>query len=86
LYRDGAPVKVQTQPPIPLSEYQISLDAGNSAPTLTTGTVRYWSDYNRVFYHPKSIVQLNEFELGNEISPFENWDMGSSLFGDLDKV
>jgi hypothetical protein len=82
--RDGKEV-IQKQAPIPQSDYQKSLDQGTSAPQLTSETVRYWSDYNRVFYHPRSIVQLNEYELNSQIMPFEDWNVGEELFNDLDK-
>ncbi|KAJ5578683.1 uncharacterized protein N7459_007647 [Penicillium hispanicum] len=81
---DGQEV-VQKQTPIAQSDYQKSLDQGTSAPRLTSETVRYWSDYNRVFYHPRSIVQLNEYELNSQIMPFEDWNVGEELFNDLDK-
>ncbi|KAJ5204952.1 uncharacterized protein N7498_005831 [Penicillium cinerascens] len=81
---DGQEV-VQRQAPILQSDYQKSLDLGTSAPRLTSETVRYWSDYNRVFYHPRSIVQMNEYELNSQIMPFEDWNMGEELFNDLDK-
>lgn len=58
---------------------------GLAPPELTTSTVRYWSDFNRVFYHPKSIVQLNEYELNSTLMPFEKWQMGEELFANLDK-
>ena len=83
-HRDGQEV-VQKQTPIPQSDYQKSLDQGTEAPQLTSETVRYWSDYNRVFYHPRSIVQLNEYELNSQIMPFEDWNVGEELFKDLDK-
>ena len=76
---------IQKQTPIGASAYQQSLDAGLEPPALTTSTVRYWSDFNRVFYHPKSIVQLNEYELGSTIQPFEKWATGEDLFSSLDK-
>ena len=47
--------------------------------------VRYWSDFNRVYYHPRSVVQLNEFELGSRMRPFEDWTTGEELFMDLDR-
>ncbi|CAG7951833.1 unnamed protein product [Penicillium salamii] len=81
---DGREV-VQKQAPITQSEYQKSLDLGTPAPRLTSESVRYWSDYNRVFYHPKSIVQLNEYELNSQTMPFEDWNVGEELFNDLDK-
>ncbi|KAE8160695.1 tubulin domain-containing protein [Aspergillus tamarii] len=81
---DGKEV-IQQQTPISQSEYQKNLDAGLPAPKLTTETVRYWSDYNRLFYHPRSIVQLNDYELNSMIMPFEDWNVGEDLFSDLDK-
>ncbi|KAJ5450259.1 Protein dml1 [Penicillium daleae] len=81
---DGLEI-VQKQAPIVQSEYQKSLDLGTTAPRLTSETVRYWSDYNRVFYHPRSIVQLNEYELNSQVMPFEDWNVGEDLFNDLDK-
>lgn len=81
---DGKEI-IQQQPAIPQSDYQKNLDAGFPAPQLTTETVRYWSDYNRLFYHPRSIVQLNDYELNSRIMPFEDWSVGEDLFGDLDK-
>ncbi|KAI0552898.1 tubulin domain-containing protein [Xylaria curta] len=80
----GQPV-IHRQQPIGASAYQQSLDTGQAAPELTTSSVRYWSDFNRVFYHPKSIVQLNEYELNSTLMPFEKWHMGEELFANLDK-
>ncbi|KAK8123627.1 Bcdml1 [Apiospora kogelbergensis] len=76
---------VQKQQPIDVSEYQASLDTGAATPELTTQSVRYWSDFSRVYYHPRSIVQLNEYELGSTLMPFEKWGMGEELFASLDK-
>lgn len=76
---------MQKQEPIPQSEYQKSLDLGLPAPKLTPETVRYWSDFSRVFYHPRSVVQLNDYELNSRTMPFEDWSVGEELFNDLDK-
>ena len=83
-YRNG-PTVVQRQVPIEQSAYQQSLEEGSSPPQLTTNTVRYWSDFNRVYFHPRSIVQLNEYELNSSLMPFENWEAGEELFSNLDK-
>ncbi|KAK5629711.1 hypothetical protein RRF57_005426 [Xylaria bambusicola] len=76
---------VHKQQPIGASAYQESLDSGQAPPELTTSTVRYWSDFNRVFYHPKSVIQLNEYELNSTLMPFEKWHMGEELFANLDR-
>lgn len=76
---------MQKQSSIEQNEYQKSLDEGLPPPALSAETVRYWSDFNRVFYSPKSIVQLNDFELNSQLMPFERWDVGEELFGNLDR-
>ncbi|KAH0032947.1 tubulin nucleotide-binding domain-like protein, partial [Aureobasidium melanogenum] len=75
---------IQTEQ-IQQSAYQQHLDQGLEPPALSPDTVRYWSDYNRVFYHPKSIVQLQEYELNSALMPFERWATGEDLFDSLDK-
>ncbi|TPX12115.1 uncharacterized protein E0L32_007230 [Thyridium curvatum] len=76
---------VQRQEPIEQSAYQQSLDAGLEAPPLSTETVRYWSDFNRVFFHPRSVVQLDEYELNSAIRPFDKRASGEELFSSLDR-
>lgn len=83
-FRDGKEV-IQQQTPIIQSEYQKHLEQGLPAPALSSESVRYWSDYNRLFYHPRSIVQLNDYELNSKIMPFEDWSVGEDSFGELDK-
>ena len=51
--------------------------------TLTTEAVRYWSDFNRVYYHPRSSVQINEYELNSGVQPFEGYALGQELFKEL---
>ncbi|KIW66471.1 hypothetical protein PV04_05804 [Phialophora macrospora] len=81
---DGTPARQQQQP-IEVSEYQRNLDLGLPTRQLGAADVRYWSDFNRVFYHPRSIVQLNEYELNSQLMPFESWSAGEDLFQSLDK-
>jgi hypothetical protein len=82
--RNGTTAR-QQEPAIEQSEYQHSLDLGLPTRQLGLSDVRYWSDFNRVFYHPRSIVQLNEYELNSQLMPFEKWSSGEELFESLDK-
>ena len=76
---------LHSDPQITQSEYQRSLDEGIPNPqTLSTQTVRYWSDFSRVFYHPRSIVQINDYELNSSLMPFEKWGNGEELFVSMD--
>ena len=84
-HRNGN-VVVQEATPIPQSDYQRGLDEGlPTPPKLTTETVRFWSDFSRVFYHPRSVVQINDYELGSTLMPFEKWESGEELFAGIDK-
>jgi hypothetical protein len=47
--------------------------------------VRFFSDYSRVYYHPRSVVQLAEHELHSTVAPFERHETGEELFRDLDR-
>lgn len=80
----GATIPMQL-PPIRPHAYQEALDQGQEPSRLRTETVRFWSDYNHLFYHPRSIVQLNEYELNSSLMPFERWSTGEELFETLDR-
>ncbi|KAM3068752.1 mtDNA inheritance, partitioning of the mitochondrial organelle [Clarireedia jacksonii] len=81
----NGPAVVQRQESIQQIPYQRSLEEGLKPPPLTSESVRYWSDFNRIYFHPRSIVQLNEYELNSSLMPFENWSAGEELFSSLDK-
>lgn len=82
--RNG-PTVIQREAAIERNAYQQSLEEGLAPLPLTRESVRYWSDFNRVYFHPRSIVQLNEYELGSSLMPFETWNVGEDLFSLLDK-
>ncbi|KAK9451056.1 tubulin domain-containing protein [Limtongia smithiae] len=47
---------------IPQSAYIRALDSNTSEiPRVTRQTAQYWSDYNNVFHHPRSLLQLSEW-------------------------
>lgn len=80
----AGPTTTHIQPPIPPSAYQTALDSGLPAPRLTPADVRYWSDVNRVYYHPRSLVQLSEYAVGETLQPFERYAAGEELFKAVD--
>lgn len=82
--RNGTPVLHQN-PSIPQHPYQQSLDSGLPPSSIHPSTVRTWADYSHVFYHPRSIVQINDYELASSLQPFENWQNGEDLFQATDK-
>ncbi len=49
------------QDPIPKSVYQTRLaegEAEDNEDTQPEGDIRFWSDYNRVYLHPRSLQKL----------------------------
>lgn len=74
---------IQRETPIEPIEYQRSLEAGIPAPELDTSSIRYWSDFNRVYYHPRSSIQINEYELDSKVVPFKGFGLGKALFHNL---
>ncbi|GJN78703.1 mtDNA inheritance, partitioning of the mitochondrial organelle [Purpureocillium lilacinum] len=86
LYSKSGRATVHKQDVVSPSAYQASLDAGEQQPRRpTASSVRYWSDFSRVYFHPRSLVQLYDFELDSTIRPFEGFGMGTELFSSLDK-
>lgn len=79
------PAVILQQTPIEKCTYQQNLEQDLQPTSIEPDTVRYWSDYNRVFFHPRSIVQLNEYEVGSAWMPFEKWSVGEELFKTVDK-
>ncbi|CCX08018.1 Similar to Protein dml1; acc. no. A2QAY5 [Pyronema omphalodes CBS 100304] len=79
-------VVTQRQKPIESIQYQKDLEAGVFPPTpLTASEIRYWSDYNRIYYHPRSSVQIDEYELNSGIQPFEGYGLGQELFKGMNR-
>ena len=79
------PTVVRTAPLIQPSPYLASLSTDGIPSRPTISTVKYWSDFSHVYYHPRSIVQLNDYSLGSSLQPFENYAPGDELFDSLDK-
>lgn len=83
--RNGPQAVHVSQPPLEESPYLASLNQGLTPSRPDPSSVRYFSDYSRVFYHPRSVVQLAEHELHSTVQPFERHATGEALFADLDR-
>ncbi|KAK3900166.1 tubulin domain-containing protein, partial [Staphylotrichum tortipilum] len=62
-----------------------ALDANAPPPRLTPASIRFFADYSRLFYHPRSVVQLQSHDLNSSLTPFEQYATGEELFRDLDR-
>ena len=86
---NNAPILSNTalgpQPRIPLHGYQQALNNNETPPQLTAQNVRFWSDFNRVFYSPKSIIQIYEDELSPQQAAFDQFAHGDELFDTISR-
>ena len=86
--------------PIPQSRYQVQLDEeltedpskrlylpkpeDTVGPIIQSDDVNYWSDYNRVYYVPRSIHKLPDTAAFDNSG--EDWKTGVQLFQRYDHV
>ncbi|CAI2163768.1 11767_t:CDS:10 [Funneliformis geosporum] len=42
--------------------------------------VQYWSDFNSVYYHPKSINAITQYQFEDEFMPFDTFSYGKGAF------
>lgn len=47
--------------------------------------IRSWSDYNRVYFHPKSMVTTTGYLLNSEFMPFDVFSYGRNAFLETEK-
>ena len=85
LWNTNPPTTLRHEQSIPIHEYQRHLEAGLPAPQIPNNSVRFWSDFNRVFYHPRSLVQVRDNDLQARLGPFEDWDVGHEIFDNLER-
>ncbi|OLL21952.1 Protein dml1 [Neolecta irregularis DAH-3] len=47
--------------------------------------VETWNDFNRVYYHPRSFVEITEYDLYGELAVLNTYDQGADLFQSLNR-
>ncbi|KAI9338876.1 tubulin domain-containing protein [Pilaira anomala] len=74
---------------VPKSQYQHELDRMETEndPNVNLdiiqqldSSVNNWSDYNRIYYHPRSINPIVTHQMDNEITPFDNYTIGRQAY------
>jgi hypothetical protein len=48
-------------------------------------SVNNWSDYNRIYYHPRSINQVTTHQMDDDINPFDNYTIGRQAYKENEK-
>ncbi|KAL2145100.1 hypothetical protein VTI28DRAFT_7979 [Corynascus sepedonium] len=86
-WQAAPPTRIQSAPPVTLSPYQAALEANLPPRRPQPSEIRFFSDYARVYYHPRSIVPLAERDVTPSSSSlgFEGHGAGEDLFVGLDR-
>ncbi|RKO83228.1 tubulin domain-containing protein [Blyttiomyces helicus] len=45
-------------------------------------TVQVWTDFNKIYHHPRTIVELTQFQHADETNPFALYSQGRRVFAD----
>lgn len=78
-------VERHIQPVYPQNEYLKSLNEDEpSQARLDADIVQTWSDFNHMYYHPRSLIQLNSYMLESENMPFDTYTKGREAFEQLE--
>lgn len=79
---------------VPKNQYQHELDRmeAENDPNVNVNvlqqldsSVNNWSDYNRIYYHPRSINPIVTHQMDNEITPFDSYTIGREAYGENEK-
>ncbi|KAF9352442.1 mtDNA inheritance, partitioning of the mitochondrial organelle [Mortierella sp. AD094] len=76
----------------PLSAYQqhlqdeeLGLAAEEEEDNVAMSDAKTWSDFSRVYFHPKSMVTMSGYQLDSEFMPFDVFSYGRAAFIETEK-
>ncbi|KAF8986179.1 mtDNA inheritance, partitioning of the mitochondrial organelle [Entomortierella lignicola] len=76
----------------PLSAYQrhledeeLGLATEEEEDNIVMNDAKTWSDFSRVYYHPKSMVTASGYQLDSEFMPFDVFSYGRAAFIETEK-
>lgn len=49
-------------------------------------SVKMWSDFNKIYYHPKSINRVTQYQHDDEFMPFDVFSFGKNAYLHQQKV
>ncbi|KAI7849286.1 tubulin domain-containing protein [Circinella umbellata] len=74
----------------PKNAYQQQLDRMDVDPNtqpveLDDQSVKTWSDFNRIYYHPYSMNQVTTHNMDDSISPYNSYSVGRQSYSDFER-
>ncbi|OUM69245.1 hypothetical protein PIROE2DRAFT_2954, partial [Piromyces sp. E2] len=66
----------------PNFEYQKLFNSGYNSKSLELNekTIKHWTDFNISYYHPKTTIELSEYTVNDETTPFGSFSCGEELY------
>ncbi|OAQ31328.1 tubulin nucleotide-binding domain-like protein [Linnemannia elongata AG-77] len=68
-----------------LEDEELGLATEEGEDSVELNEIRTWSDYNRVYFHPKSMVSLTGYLMDSEFMPFDVFSYGRAAFIETEK-
>ncbi|TIB40851.1 hypothetical protein E3P83_02565 [Wallemia ichthyophaga] len=84
----GLNIEYQTQQP-QRTRYQAELESGKEPSPPTSDEVASWTDFNRSYFHPRSIHQISGYvQCGtgtDGVAGFDGWELGQDVYKEYEK-
>ncbi|KAF9921438.1 mtDNA inheritance, partitioning of the mitochondrial organelle [Linnemannia zychae] len=68
-----------------LEDEEAGLAAEEDEDKVELKVVKTWSDYNRVYFHPKSMVTISGYQIDSDLMPFDVFSYGRAAYVETEK-
>ncbi|KAF9989177.1 mtDNA inheritance, partitioning of the mitochondrial organelle [Mortierella antarctica] len=68
-----------------LEDEEMGLATEAEEDDVELNATRTWSDFNRVYFHPKSMITISGYQMNSEFMPFDVFSYGRAAFTDTEK-
>ncbi|KAI9493108.1 tubulin domain-containing protein [Zychaea mexicana] len=64
---------------------RMDMDPNMEAVALDDKSVKTWSDFNRIYYHPRSMNQVTTHNMDDSINPYNTYSVGRQSYSDYER-
>ncbi|KAF9906276.1 mtDNA inheritance, partitioning of the mitochondrial organelle, partial [Lobosporangium transversale] len=68
-----------------LEEEEMGITMEEGEDDIEMNEIKTWSNFSRVYFHPKSMVNVSGYQLNSEFMPFDVFSYGRSAFVETEK-
>jgi anthranilate/para-aminobenzoate synthase component II len=73
-------------PILPFIPLQFKITTEAEEDDVEMNGIKTWSDFNRVYFHPKSMLTTSGYLMGSDFMPFDVFSYGRTAFLETEKV